>query len=64
MVIPIVLNGHLVLYVPRVSVYLSSVHSPVTMLSVYTLLYCQRVEIPSTKIPLLTDTSITLVMKR
>ena len=37
---------------------------PVTMLSVYMLLYSQRLEIPSTKIPLFTDTSITLVMKR
>ena len=55
MVIPIVLNGHLVLDVPRVSVYLSSVHSPVTMLFVYMLLYSQRLEIPSTKIRLLTD---------
>ena len=48
----------------RVSAYLSSVHSPVTMLSVYMLLYSQRLEMPSTKIPLFTDTSITLVMKR
>ena len=54
----------MVLDVLRVSAYLSSVHSPVTMLSVYMLLYSQRLELPSTKIPLLTDTSITLVMKR